>query len=108
MVKITGNTADWKKFCRAIGAGDGNAVEDIFNQFLAESISIRDTFVKKEMKENLPTGKAITKGSKRQNPSACFFHGMLLGLLKAERSWIVKSNAESGIGYTDINTMFTT
>ena len=82
-VKITGNTADWKAFCRAIGDGDGKAVEEIFNQFLAESISIRDTFVKKEMKEN-------------------FYHGMLLGLLKAERSWIVKSNAESGIGYTDI------
>ena len=27
---------------------------------------------------------------------------MLLGLLKAEGSWITKSNAESGIGYTDI------
>ena len=33
-----------------------------------------------------------------------FYHGMLLGLLKAERSWIVKSNAESGIGYTDPKT----
>ena len=27
---------------------------------------------------------------------------MLLGLLRAEGSWIVTSNAESGIGYTDI------
>ena len=27
---------------------------------------------------------------------------MLLGLLKVEENWIVKSNAESGIGYTDI------
>ena len=27
---------------------------------------------------------------------------MLLGLLKAEGNFIVKSNAESGIGYTDI------
>ncbi len=27
---------------------------------------------------------------------------MLLGLFKAEENWIVKSNAESGIGYTDI------
>ena len=30
---------------------------------------------------------------------------MLLGLLKAEGSWIAKSNAESGIGYTDIQIM---
>ena len=82
-VKITGNNADWRKFCTAISAGDAKTVQDIFNEFLAESISIRDTFVKKEMKEY-------------------FYHGMLLGLLKAERSWIAKSNAESGSGYTDI------
>jgi len=50
---------------------------------MSDSISIRDTFVKKEMKEN-------------------FYHGMLLGLLQAEGSWSVRSNAESGIGYTDI------
>jgi len=44
---------------------------------------IRDTCVKKSMKEN-------------------FYHGMLLGLLQAEESWIVKSNMESGTGYLDI------
>ena len=31
-----------------------------------------------------------------------FYHGMLLGLLKAQGNWIVKSNSESGIGYVDI------
>lgn len=31
-----------------------------------------------------------------------FYHGMLLGLLRAEGSWGVKSNVESGVGYTDI------
>lgn len=31
-----------------------------------------------------------------------FYHGMLLGLLQAAENWIVKSNAESGLGYTDI------
>lgn len=82
-VNITGNQADWKKFCNAIRTGDAKAVEEIFNGFLAESISIRDTFVRKELKEN-------------------FYHGILLGLLKAEGSWIAKSNAESGSGYTDI------
>lgn len=50
---------------------------------MEDSISIRDTYVRKEMKEN-------------------FYHGMLLGLMRAEESWVVKSNAESGIGYTDI------
>lgn len=82
-IKITGNKADWKKFCTAIGTGDAKTVQNIFNEFLAESISIRDTFVRKDLKEN-------------------FYHGMLLGLLKAERTWVAKSNAESGIGYTDI------
>lgn len=50
---------------------------------MSNSISIRDTFVKKARKEN-------------------FYHGMLLGLFQAVENWIVKSNAESGIGYTDI------
>ena len=65
-VNITGNQADWKKFCNAIGTGDAKAVEEIFNGFLAESISIRDTFVKKELKEN-------------------FYHGILLGLLRRRK-----------------------
>lgn len=82
-MKITGNTENWKNFCIAIREGDAEAVQSIFNQFLDDSISIRDTFVKKEMKEN-------------------FYHGMLLGLIKADGSWIVQSNIESGIGYTDI------
>ena len=58
-------------------------VQQLFNEFMAASISIRDTFARKEMKEN-------------------FYHGMLLGLLQAEGSWNLQSNAESGIGYTDI------
>ncbi len=61
-------------------------VQTCFNEFLEESISIRDTYVKKEMKEN-------------------FYHGMLLGLLKAEGSWVVESNVEAGIGFTDIRIM---
>ena len=73
-----------------------------FGAFLSESISIRDTAMKKEKKENLPVGKAITKGFKERNPSVCFYHSMFLGLLRAEGSWIVKSNAESGVGYSDI------
>lgn len=82
-IKITSDTANWKKFCTAIETGDVSTVQTVFNEFMADSISIRDTFAKKEMKEN-------------------FYHGMLLGLLKAEESWITKSNTESGTGYTDI------
>lgn len=81
--KVISDTARWKAFCGAVKTGNAPEVERLFNEFMADSISIRDTFVKKEMKEN-------------------FYHGMLLGLLRAEGSWIVQSNAESGNGYTDI------
>lgn len=101
-VKITSDTTRWEKFCEALKAGNAVDVQNLLNEFMAVSISIRDTFTRKEMKENLPTGKATTKSSERQNSSACFYHGMILGLLQAEGSWNLKSNAESGIGYTDI------
>lgn len=84
--KVISGTEHWKMFCTAVKNGEAKVIEEIFNEFMADSISIRDTCVKKEMKEN-------------------FYHGMLLGLLKVEGSWIVKSNAESGIGYTDIKIM---
>ena len=82
-LKVTGDTVRWRQFCEVLKAGEYKEVQRLFNEFLAMSISIRDTYVRKEMKEN-------------------FFHGMLLGLLRAEGSWIVVSNAESGIGYADI------
>lgn len=44
------------------------SVEAEFNAYLKKTISVRDTSVRKDKKENLPTGKAITKGSKGQNP----------------------------------------
>ena len=49
-----------------------------------DSISVRDTAVRRNMKEN-------------------FYHGMLLGLLRSQDSWLVKSNAETGEGYSDIS-----
>lgn len=82
-VKIVSDTDRWKNFCDAVKTGEYEEVQRLFNEFMSDSISIRDTYVKKEMKEN-------------------FYHGMLLGLLRAEGSWSVRSNAESGIGYTDI------
>lgn len=81
--KTISNTKRWQQFCIAVKEGDEETFQLLFNSFMADSISIRDTFIRKELKEN-------------------FYHGMLLGLMKAEESWVVKSNAESGIGYTDI------
>ncbi len=88
--------------CEAFARGEAEAIETQFTAYLKKTISIRDTAVRKEKKENLPTGKAITKGSKGQNPSACFYHGILLGLLSYREDWDVRSNAESGTGYSDI------
>ncbi len=78
------------------------SVEKQLGEYLKRTVSIRDTFAKKQMKENLPTGKATTKGSKGQTPSVCFYHGILLGILGFEDSWSVSSNKESGDGYSDI------
>ena len=82
-VRVTRDREHWQKFCMAMETGCAKEIENLFNKFMEDSISIRDTFTRKEMKEN-------------------FFHGMLLGLLRAEGNWSVASNAESGTGYTDI------
>ena len=81
--KVTGDRERWEQFSKAVKSGDAETVQVLFNEFLAESISIRDTAVRKDLKES-------------------FSHGMILGLLRAEGSWVVKSNAESGVGYPDI------
>lgn len=83
-VKVTSDGENWKRFCNAVRQGDGAELETVFDQFMKESISIRDTCTKKEMKEN-------------------FYHGILLGLFACMDGWIVKSNAESGEGYSDIS-----
>ena len=81
--KTRRHTEEWEEFCGALLSGDAPKLQERLNGFLAQSISIRDTFVRKEYKEN-------------------FYHGLVLGLLKADGRWSVQSNAESGIGYTDI------
>jgi hypothetical protein len=72
-----------KRFCKAFEENDTTAIEEGFTSFLKKTISIRDTNVKRERKEN-------------------FYHGILLGLLGNMDDWSVMSNAEAGDGYTDI------
>ena len=72
------------RFCAAFPAGDVAAIQDMLGDYLWDSISVRDTAVRRNMKEN-------------------FYHGMLLGLLRSQDSWLVKSNAETGKGYSDIS-----
>lgn len=78
------DTRKLENFRRAFEGNDTAAIEKEFASYLRKTISIRDTSVKKEMKEN-------------------FYHGVLLGLFGNMDGWKVKSNAESGDGYSDIS-----
>ena len=78
------DTKKLENFCRAFQENDAEAVEKGFNEYLGNTISIRDTSIRKERKEN-------------------FYHGILLGLLAYMDGWSVRSNIESGDGYSDIN-----
>ncbi len=71
------------RFCAALQNEDPENVEKIFAAYLRKTISIRDTAVKKEMKEN-------------------FYHGVLLGILGVKSRWGISSNREMGEGYADI------
>ena len=77
------DTSKLDAFCRAFFEGNAEAVETQFNAYLAKTISIRDTSVRKNKKEN-------------------FYHGILLGLLGYREDWYMRSNAESGNGFSDI------
>ena len=72
-----------EEFCNAFVEKNTEKIEQLFGDYLWNTISIRDTAVAKEKKEN-------------------FYQGILLGLLGYKASWLIKSNAESGTGYSDI------
>ena len=72
------------RFCAAFPAGDAALIQDMLHDYLWDSISVRDTAVRRNMKEN-------------------FYHGMVLGLLRSQGNWLVQSNAETGEGYSDIS-----
>ncbi len=70
-------------FCRALVDGNADRIEQLFTEYLTKTISVRDTFVRKPVKEN-------------------FYHGILLGILSYKGGWYVTSNRESGDGFSDI------
>ena len=82
--ETTKNRERLENFCRAFEENNVLAIENGFQEYLEDMISIRDTSVRKGMKEN-------------------FYHGLLLGILGNMDNWIVQSNAESGDGYSDIS-----
>ena len=78
------DTSRINRFCSAFSRGDAALIQDMLNDYLWNSISVRDTAVRKNMKEN-------------------FYHGMLLGMLNSQENWMTQSNAEMGEGYSDIS-----
>ena len=71
------------RFCNALRNEDAENVEKIFTEYLRKTISIRDTAVRTDMKEN-------------------FYHAILLGILGVKNRWGISSNREMGEGYADI------
>lgn len=70
-------------FCEALLSGNVKVMERLFTEYMSKTISIRDTFVRKPIREN-------------------FYHGLLLGILSFRDDWVVTSNRESGDGFSDI------
>lgn len=80
-VSRDGETLD--AFCEALLAGEPEEVEKQFTSYMEQTVSVRDTFVRKPLKEN-------------------FYHGILLGILGFKGGWSVTSNREAGDGFSDI------
>lgn len=80
---VSKNGEALKDFCEALEHGEPKRLEKRLEEYLKRTVSIRDTFVKREMKEN-------------------FYHGILLGILGFQDEWSVSSNKEAGDGYSDI------
>ena len=72
-----------KAFTKAVETGDAKTMEECFNSFLRESISVRDSAGRKGRKES-------------------FYHGILVGMLSSRDTWVIRSNIETGDGYSDI------
>ena len=82
-LKVRSERPKLDAFCEAFRNSDAGTVQMLLSEFLQETISLRDTAVRKDFKEN-------------------FYHGFLLGLLRSREDWKVISNRESGKGYADI------
>lgn len=72
-----------EQFCMAFPEKDPKTIEKIFGEYLWNTISLRDAMA--------PTGR-----------EEAFYHGILLGHLSYMGNWDIRSNKESGLGYSDI------
>ncbi|MCD8327168.1 MAG: ATP-binding protein [Lachnospiraceae bacterium] len=81
--KIAQDGVTVSAFCEALKSGNAPEMERLFTALMKNTISVRDTAVRKEFKES-------------------FYHGLILGILGFKDGWSVDSNRESGDGYYDI------
>ncbi len=81
---VVADTQSMRNLGRAFLDGDADNIQNSLNFILGKMISILDTKVRDEQKEN-------------------FYHGLLLGLLRSNSEWGIKSNRESGDGFSDIS-----
>ncbi len=72
-----------EQFCMAFPEKDPKTIEKIFGEYLWNTISLRDAMAPAGRKE-------------------AFYHGILLGHLSYMGNWDIRSNEESGLGYSDI------
>ena len=80
---VANDRASTEKINRGFLEGNVEDTQRELTHFLGESISVLDTKARNEEKE-------------------IFYHGILIGILKSNVSWAVRSNRESGDGYADI------
>ena len=81
---VTYDNGSVQNLCKAFMAGDANKIQSNLNMILIKTISVLDTKARDDQKEN-------------------FYHGLLLGLLRSKPDWRIKSNRESGDGFSDIS-----
>ena len=80
---VANDRASTEKINRGFLEGNVENIQRELTHFLGESISVLDTKARNEEKE-------------------IFYHGILIGILKNNANWAVRSNRESGDGYADI------
>lgn len=81
---VTYDDGSVQDLCEAFMAGDADKIQNNLNMILIKTISVLDTKARDDQKEN-------------------FYHGLLLGLLRSKPDWRIKSNRESGDGFSDIS-----
>lgn len=81
---VTYDNGSVQDLCEAFMAGDADKIHNNLNMILIKTISVLDTKARDDQKEN-------------------FYHGLLFGLLRSKPDWRIKSNRESGDGFSDIS-----